>query len=104
MALSITDLKRGTLCVYEGNPTAVEVRPKVMGRGALLLTCALRGLISGKVLKKPTRVTRAAKAPMCLTSQSNTSTTMLYPGSSRTKETLTESLSCQGHGGGAEAT
>ena len=33
-----------------------------------LLTFALRGLISGKVLEKPTKGNEQLKAPMCLTS------------------------------------
>jgi len=53
MALSITDLKKGTLFVYEGEPyRVVEYGQKVMGRGGSIVNVRIKGLISGKVLEK----------------------------------------------------
>ena len=53
MALSITDLKKGTLFVWEGEPfKVVEYGQKVMGRGGSIVNVRIKSLISGKVLEK----------------------------------------------------
>lgn len=53
MALSITDLKKGTLFVYEGEPyRVVDYNQKVMGRGGSIVNVRIKGLKSGKVLEK----------------------------------------------------
>ena len=53
MALSITDLKKGTLFQWEGEPyRVVEYGQKVMGRGGSIVNVRIKSLINGKVLEK----------------------------------------------------
>jgi len=53
MALSITDLKKGTLFQWEGEPyRVVEYGQKVMGRGGSIVNVRIKSLIDGKVLEK----------------------------------------------------
>ena len=53
MALSITDLKKGTLFVMEGEPyRVVDYNQKVMGRGGSIVNVRIKSVISGKVLEK----------------------------------------------------
>src|SRR5271168_2272162 len=53
MALSITDLKKGTVFQYEGVPyRVVEYGQKVMGRGGSIVNVRIKSLIDGKVLEK----------------------------------------------------
>lgn len=53
MALSITDLKKGTIFVYQGQPfRVVEYAQKVMGRGGSIVNVKIKNLIDGKVLDK----------------------------------------------------
>jgi elongation factor P len=53
MALSITDLKKGTLFQWEGVPyRVVEYAQKVMGRGGSIVNVRIKSLIDGKVLEK----------------------------------------------------
>lgn len=53
MALSITDLKKGTLFQWEGEPyRVVEYNQKVMGRGGSIVNVRIKSLIDGKVLEK----------------------------------------------------
>lgn len=53
MALSITDLKKGTLFQWEGQPfRVVEYSQKVMGRGGSIVNVRIKSLIDGKVLEK----------------------------------------------------
>jgi elongation factor P len=53
MALSITDLKKGTLFQYDGEPfKVVEYKQKVMGRGGSIVNVRIKSLIDGKVLEK----------------------------------------------------
>lgn len=53
MAFGITDLKKGTLFVYEGQPyRVVEYSQKVMGRGGSIVNVRIKSLIDGKVLDK----------------------------------------------------
>jgi len=53
MALSITDLKKGTLFQFEGTPyRVVEYGQKVMGRGGSIVNVRIKSLIDGKVLEK----------------------------------------------------
>src|SRR3954464_1167352 len=53
MALSITDLKKGTLFQWEGEPfRVVEYKQKVMGRGGSIVNVRIKSLLSGKVLEK----------------------------------------------------
>lgn len=53
MALSITDLKKGTIFQYEGTPyRVVEYGQKVMGRGGSIVNVRIKSLIDGKVLEK----------------------------------------------------
>lgn len=53
MALSITDLKKGTLFQYEGIPyRVVDYNQKVMGRGGSIVNVRIKSLIDGKVLEK----------------------------------------------------
>jgi elongation factor P len=53
MALSITNLKKGTLFQYEGVPyRVVEYGQKVMGRGGSIVNVRIKSLIDGKVLEK----------------------------------------------------
>src|SRR3982751_1853884 len=53
MALSITDLKKGTVFQWEGQPfRVVEYNQKVMGRGGSIVNVRIKSLVSGKVLEK----------------------------------------------------
>lgn len=53
MALSITDLKKGTLFQWEGEPfRVVDYKQKVMGRGGSIVNVRIKSLIDGKVLEK----------------------------------------------------
>ena len=53
MSLSITDLKKGTLFQFEGEPfRVVEYNQKVMGRGGSIVNVRIKSLIDGKVLEK----------------------------------------------------
>jgi elongation factor P len=53
MALSITELKKGTVFQYEGVPyRVVEYNQKVMGRGGSIVNVRIKSLIDGKVLEK----------------------------------------------------
>lgn len=53
MALSITDLKKGTLFEFEGQPwRVVEYSQKVMGRGGSIVNVRIKSLLDGKVLEK----------------------------------------------------
>ncbi len=53
MALSITDLKKGTIFQYEGVPyRVVDYNQKVMGRGGSIVNVRVKSLIDGKVLEK----------------------------------------------------
>lgn len=53
MALSITDLKKGTLFQWEGEPfRVVDYSQKVMGRGGSIVNVRIKSLIDGKVLEK----------------------------------------------------
>ena len=53
MALSITDLKKGTIFQLEGVPyRVVEDSQKVMGRGGSIVNVRIKSLIDGSVLAK----------------------------------------------------
>ena len=53
MALSITDLKKGTLFQMDGQPFRVIVyKQKVMGRGGSIVNVRIKSLLDGKVLEK----------------------------------------------------
>ncbi|HSX08004.1 MAG TPA: elongation factor P [Candidatus Saccharimonadales bacterium] len=53
MALSITDLKKGTLFQLEGVPyRVVDYNQKVMGRGGSIVNVRIKSLLDGKVLEK----------------------------------------------------
>src|ERR1700751_3485286 len=53
MALSITDLKKGTLFQWEGEPyRVVEYAQKVIGRGGSIVNVRIKSLVDGKVLEK----------------------------------------------------
>lgn len=53
MALSITNLRKGTLFQWEGEPfRVVEYSQKVMGRGGSIVNVRIKSLIDGKVLEK----------------------------------------------------
>lgn len=53
MAFGITDLKKGTLFQYEGEPfRVVEYSQKVMGRGGSIVNVRIKSLTDGKVLEK----------------------------------------------------
>lgn len=53
MALSITDLKKGTIFQIEGTPyKVVEYGQKVMGRGGSIVNVKIKSLVDGKVLDK----------------------------------------------------
>jgi len=53
MALSITDLKKGTLFQWEGEPfKVVDYNQKVMGRGGSIVNVRIKSLLDGKVLEK----------------------------------------------------
>lgn len=53
MALSITNLKKGTVFQWEGEPfRVVEYSQKVMGRGGSIVNVRIKSLLDGKVLEK----------------------------------------------------
>lgn len=53
MAFGITDLRKGTLFVLDGEPFKVlEYSQKVMGRGGSIVNVKIKSLIDGKVLAK----------------------------------------------------
>src|SRR2546423_6109926 len=53
MALSITDLKKGTIFQQDGVPyRVVEYSQKVMGRGGSIVNVRIKSLIDGKVHEK----------------------------------------------------
>ena len=53
MALSITDLKKGTVFQMDGTPyQVVEYSQKVMGRGGSIVNVRIKSLLDGKVLNK----------------------------------------------------
>jgi elongation factor P len=54
MALSITDLKKGTLFQWEGQPfRVIDYKQKVIGRGGSIVNVRIKSLLSGgKVLEK----------------------------------------------------
>src|SRR5713226_5515452 len=53
MALNITDLKKGTLFQWEGEPfRVVDYSQKVMGRGGSIVNVRIKSLLDGKVLEK----------------------------------------------------
>ncbi len=53
MALSITNLKKGTLFQWQGEPfRVVEYSQKVMGRGGSIVNVRIKSLLDGKVLEK----------------------------------------------------
>lgn len=53
MALSITNLKKGTIFQLEGHPyRVVEYSQKVMGRGGSIVNVKIKSLIDDKVLEK----------------------------------------------------
>jgi len=53
VALSITDLKKGTLFQWEGEPfRVVDYKQKVMGRGGSIVNVRIKSLLDGKVLEK----------------------------------------------------
>lgn len=53
MALSITDLKKGTLFQWAGEPfRVVDYKQKVMGRGGSIVNVRIKSLLDGKVLEK----------------------------------------------------
>jgi elongation factor P len=53
MALSITNLKKGTLFQWEGQPfRVIDYKQKVMGRGGSIVNVRIKSLLDGKVLEK----------------------------------------------------
>src|SRR5271154_3269219 len=53
MPLAITDLKKGTIFEFEGQPfRVVDYSQKVMGRGGSIVNVRIKSLIDGKVLEK----------------------------------------------------
>lgn len=53
MALSITDLKKGTIFQWQGEPfRVVDYNQKVMGRGGSIVNVRIKSLLDGKVLEK----------------------------------------------------
>ena len=53
MGLSITELKKGTVFQWEGQPfRVVDYSQKVMGRGGSIVNVRIMSLIDGKVLEK----------------------------------------------------
>jgi len=53
MALSITDLKKGTIFQMDGVPyRVVEYSQKVMGRGGSIVNVRIKSLLDGRVLEK----------------------------------------------------
>lgn len=53
MAFGITDLKKGTLFKFNGEPfKVVEYSQKVMGRGGSIVNVRIKSMLDGKVLEK----------------------------------------------------
>ncbi len=53
MALSITNLKKGVIFQWEGEPfRVVDYNQKVMGRGGSIVNVRIKSLLDGKVLSK----------------------------------------------------
>jgi elongation factor P len=53
VALNITNLKKGTVFQWEGEPfRVVDYSQKVMGRGGSIVNVRVKSLLSGKVLEK----------------------------------------------------
>src|ERR1700733_9123789 len=53
MGLNITDLKKGTLFQWQGEPfRVVDYSQKVMGRGGSIVNVRIKSLLDGKVLEK----------------------------------------------------
>lgn len=53
MALNITELKKGTVFQWEGEPfRVVTYNQKVMGRGGSIVNVRIKSLLDGKVLEK----------------------------------------------------
>lgn len=53
MTLSITNLKKGTLLQWQGEPfRVVDYKQKVMGRGGSIVNVRIKSLLDGKVLEK----------------------------------------------------
>ena len=53
MAFGITDLKKGTVFQWEGEPfRVVDYTQKVMGRGGSIVNVRIKSLLDGKVLEK----------------------------------------------------
>lgn len=53
MALNITDLKKGTLFQWQGEPyRVIDYNQKVMGRGGSIVNVRIKSLVDGKVLEK----------------------------------------------------
>lgn len=53
MAFGITDLKKGTLFQFNGEPyKVIEYSQKVMGRGGSIVNVRIKSLLDGKVLEK----------------------------------------------------
>jgi len=53
MSLSITNLKKGIVFQWEGEPfRVVDYNQKVMGRGGSIVNVRIKSLLSGKVLEK----------------------------------------------------
>lgn len=53
MALSITDLKKGTVFEWDGQPfRVIDYKQKVMGRGGSIVNVRIKSLLDGKVLDK----------------------------------------------------
>ncbi len=53
MAFGITDLKKGTLFQFNGEPfRVVDYSQKVMGRGGSIVNVRIKSLLDGKVLEK----------------------------------------------------
>jgi elongation factor P len=51
--LGVTDLKKGTLFVWNGEPyRVVEYAQKVMGRGGSIVNVKIKSMVDGKVLAK----------------------------------------------------
>lgn len=53
MAFGITDLKKGTLFKFNGEPfKVIDYSQKVMGRGGSIVNVRIKSLLDGKVLEK----------------------------------------------------
>ena len=53
MAFGITDLKKGVVFQWDGEPfRVVEYNQKVMGRGGSIVNVRIKSLLDGKVLEK----------------------------------------------------